>query len=155
MNNCILYFWPHFLSVDCRKSRSNLFSMRSLFNSVSIFCLGGVPSFLGRPFGFGSVCKFRIVTCRLLYRLTHHLICCFSRPSSSAISCRVIPASLIAIIRGSFDLISDHLRLLINSPPCVVIILHMGVFCLLSSFTGSVQKRRVLLFDFSLWPGRR
>ena len=27
VDNCILYLWPHFLSADCRKSRSSLFSM--------------------------------------------------------------------------------------------------------------------------------
>jgi hypothetical protein len=31
---CILCLWPHFLSVDCRKSRNSLFSIRSRSTSL-------------------------------------------------------------------------------------------------------------------------
>ena len=127
--------------MDCRKSRNNLFSILSRFTSVSMFCLDGCPSFLGRPFGFDSACGHLKVDCLLLYRVTHHLTCCFVKPSSSAISCRVMPASRIAIISGSLAFTFVQLRLLINTPPCVVIILHLEVFCLLSVFTGSVQTK--------------
>ena len=33
MDDSIFYLWPHFLSIDSRKSRSSLFSMRSLSSS--------------------------------------------------------------------------------------------------------------------------
>lgn len=147
IDNGILYLCPHFLSMDCRKSRNNLFSILSRFTSVSMFCLGGCPSFLGRPFGFDSACGHLKVDCLLLYRVTHHLTCCFVKPSSSAISCRVMPASRIAIISGSLAFTFVQLRLLINTPPSVVIILHLGVFCLLSVFTGSVQIQHTALPD--------
>jgi len=75
---------------------------------------------------------------RRLYRFTQPLICSFSNPSSSAISCRVIPASRIAIICVSINLICVYFLFDITLPPDVII-LHQGAFCLLSDFTGSVH----------------
>ena len=50
----ILYLWPHFLSVDCRKSRSSLFSIRRRSTSFCRSCLGTCPSLRGRPLGRGT-----------------------------------------------------------------------------------------------------
>ena len=41
MDDCILYLSPHILSVECRKSRNSLFSIRSRSSSFCISCLGG------------------------------------------------------------------------------------------------------------------
>ena len=124
INYCIFYLWPHILSVDCRKSRNNLFSIRSRSNSFCASCLGGWPSLRGRPFALGSL-PFRGSTWRLLYLLTHHSICFSSRPNSSAISRRVCPASRIDRMTDSYSLILVYLLLPITIPPNVrSIILH-------------------------------
>ena len=65
---------PHFLSLDCRKSRSNLFSIRSRSSSFCVFCQGCCPSFLGRPFGFGSF-PMAILRCSQLWRYDQARIC--------------------------------------------------------------------------------
>lgn len=44
----------------------------------------------------------------------------------------------IAIILDLFAFAFVQMRLFIKTPLCVVIILHIGVFCLLFIFTGSV-----------------
>ena len=45
MDNSILYFGPHFLSMDCRKSRNSLFSILKRSSSFCVSCLGGWLSF--------------------------------------------------------------------------------------------------------------
>ena len=121
---CILYLWPHILSADCRKSRNNLFSIRSRSSSFCTSCLGGWPSLRGRPLALGSL-PFRVSTWRLLYLVTHHSICFSSMPNSSAISRRVYPASRIDRMTDSYSLILVYLLLPITIPPNVrSIILH-------------------------------
>ena len=137
IDHCIFYLWPHFLSVERRKSRNSLFSIRSRSTSFCISCFGGCPSFRGRPLAFAGRSSSCILP-RRLYRFTHPLICSFSSPSSSAISCRVKPASRIAIICVSINLICVYFLFDITLPPDVII-LHQGVFCLLSVFNGSVH----------------
>ena len=57
VDHCIFCLWPHFLPVERRKSRSNVFSMRSRWISyacsATIF-LGGA-FFLGLPLGRGTI----------------------------------------------------------------------------------------------------
>ena len=55
VDNCILYLWPHFLSMDCRKSRSSLFSICNLAISCSYSDLLSNGYLRGRPFGFSAI----------------------------------------------------------------------------------------------------
>ena len=137
INYRIFYLWPHILSMDCRKSRISLFSIRSRSSSFWVSSLGGNPSLRGRPLALGTIPCFSI-SLRRLCRVIQSLICFLVNPSSSAISCRVIPVLRIDIICVSIILICVYFLLDITLPPDVII-LHQGAFCLLSVFTGSVQ----------------
>lgn len=123
IDDCILYLWPHFLSMDCRKSRSNLFSIRNCFSSVSGFCLGGCPSFRGRPLGL-LACPARSKACFSLCRFKNFLTCSRSNPYTSAIARCVSPSECIRRISASTAFILVYLLFCITIPPNVVIILH-------------------------------
>lgn len=83
----VLYPWPHFLPVNRRKSRSNLFSIFKRWISYWHSSIVVYPFPLGRPLRFrGSPAAKR--ACSRLYRLIQFLICTFSNPNASAISCR-------------------------------------------------------------------
>ena len=137
VDNCVFGFRPHFLSVNCRKSRSSLFSISSLAISLSYSSAVVNGRVRGRPLRFAGN---PLVTAAflLLYLVTQLSICFHSRPSSSAICVRLIPISRIFMISGSISLICVYFFLVITTPPDVVIILHQGAFCLLSVFTGAV-----------------
>ena len=151
IDNSIFYFWPHILSVDCRKSRSNLFSILNFAISCWYSSVVVNGRTLGRPLGLGGIPAASFF-CLRLRRFTQHSICRFSTPRWSAISRLVCPASRIAMMTGSIAVKCVYFRLDIITPPHVVIILHKGAFCLLSVFTGSVQKMRHALII--LWRGR-
>ena len=100
----VLYPWPHFLPVNRRKSRSNLFSIFKRWISYWHSSIVVYPLFLGRPLRFrGSPAAKR--ACSRLYRLIQFLICTFSNPNVSAISCRVRPTFRIFMISVSNALI--------------------------------------------------
>ena len=73
-DNCILYSRPRILSVDCRKSRSNLFSMRNLAISLSYASLSRKGYLRARSLVLGTIPCF-IFWLRRLYRLIQPLIC--------------------------------------------------------------------------------
>ena len=139
VDNSIFYSWPHILSVDCRKSRSNLFSILNFAISCWYSSVVVNGRTLGRPLGLGGIPAASFF-CLRLRRFTQHSICRFSTPRWSAISRLVCPASRIAMMTGSIAVKCVYFRLDIITPPHVVIILHKGAFCLLSVFTGSVHK---------------
>ena len=139
VDNSIFYSWPHILSVDCRKSRSNLFSILNFAISCWYSSVVVNGRTLGRPLGLGGIPAASFF-CLRLRRFTQHSICRFSTPRWSAISRLVCPASRIAMMTGSIAVKCVYFRLDIITPPHVVIILHKGAFCLLSVFTGSVQR---------------
>ena len=141
----ILYLCSHFLSVNCRKSRNNSFSILSLAISRSYSSAVDNGCVRGRPLG-GVGIPFSILICCLLCRVTQVCICRFSNPKLSAISRFVYPAYRISMIWGSTSWIRVYFRFAITMPPHVVIILHKGAFCLLSVFTGAVQIAARFLF---------
>ena len=55
IDHVVFCFWPHFLSVNCRKSRSSWFSICSLAISFSYSSVLLNGRFLGRPFGLGGI----------------------------------------------------------------------------------------------------
>ena len=117
----VLYPWSHFLPVNCRKSRSNSFSIFKRWisywhSSIVLYLL-----FLGRPLRFGSSPAAKRA-CSRLCRLIQFLICTFSYPNVSAISCRVRPAFRIFMISVSTALIFVHFRFSILLPPDVVLL---------------------------------
>ena len=120
MDDCIFCLWPHFLPVDCRKSRSSLFSIfRRSISYLYSSALFASP-FLGRPRCLGGKPAAKRA-CSRLYRLIQFLICSFSSPKCSAISRRVFPALRIAMISGSNAFMFVHFLLLIATPPDVVL----------------------------------
>ena len=180
VNDLVLYSRPHFLPVNCRKSRSNLFS--SFRRLISYVCSATISlctaSLRGRPWGRGDI-PAASFACALLYRLTHQTIWRFSSPKCSAISRRVFPASRIAIISGSIVLICVYFLFDMIIPPDVVLsfsyIRGRFVYCpfLLDLFIApgiclfiQVDRRPTLSFSSSLagipartpahpWPRRR
>ena len=98
VDNMVFYARAHFLPMDCRKSRSSLFSIRSRSNSVWPPCCGGWPSFRGRPLGRGNIPALSLA-CFRLYRVTHHFTCLSSKLKHSAISRFVFP--LFRIVNSS------------------------------------------------------
>ena len=118
VNDSIFCPGSHFLSVDCRKSRSNSFSIfnRRISRACSAIISPGSPPFLGRPFGFGKIPASSLV-CLRLYRLIQFLICTLLNPNWFAISCRVAPASRKARISSSFTWICVYFCLDIRTPP--------------------------------------
>lgn len=74
MDNSILCFWPHFPSMDCRKSRNSLFSIHKRSSFFCAFCRGGWPSFRGCPFGRSSF-SMAIFRCSRLCRYDQSRIC--------------------------------------------------------------------------------
>ena len=104
----VLYPWPHFLPVNRRKSRSNLFSIFKRWISYWHSSIVVYPFPLGRPLRFcGSPAAKR--ACSRLYRLIQFLICTFSNPNASAISCRVRPSFRIFMISVSTALIAHEI----------------------------------------------
>lgn len=117
----VLYPWPHFLPVNRRKSRSNSFSVFKRRISYWHSSIVVYPLFLGRPLRFGGSPTAKRA-CSRLCRLIQFLICTFSNPNVSAISCRVRPSSRIFIISASTALIFVHFRFPIQLPPDVVLL---------------------------------
>lgn len=118
---------PHFLSVDCRKSRSNLFSILSRCSSFSMFCLGGCPSFRGLPLGLGAILLSRLRPSQLcLY--DQFLSCLWLSPSSSAISWSVIPSCRMDNMSPSTAFRCVYFRFCITIPPVQLLSYTGGLF---------------------------
>ena len=116
IDDCVLYLGPHFLSVDCRKSRKSLFSISSRaisFSYASAVVNGRVR---GRPLRLAGI-PFSTDAFLLLYLGTQLSMCLYSRPSASAICVRLIPSSRMAMICGSISSKCVCLLLLITIPP--------------------------------------
>ena len=122
MNDLIFYSRPHFLPVNCRKSRSNWFSIFSRLISYACFATRsrGTASLRGRPLGQGvtpAIIFSSFLRSRLSKLFTTYL---FANPKCSAISRCVFPAATIALISGSKACTCSYLRLDIFLPPDVV-----------------------------------
>ena len=116
MDDLIFYEWPHFLSVNPRKSRNSWFSIRSRNSSAS-----GL-SFWGRFLGRGSNPSFICLSFRF-----SQLSSCFTtylslNPKYSAISRLLFPAASIARISGNRLCTRVYFSLDITIPPNVVLL---------------------------------
>ena len=137
VNNCVLDFWPHFLSTDCRKSRNN---STSIFNRLFSY-LYSCSVFAGlRPRCFGMVGSFSQLWIA-------YLLIPYSRLSAHWLS----PAWILMTTSSRIPIGYFFMPFLpdIITPPDVVIILHQGAFCLLSVFTGSVHNGRGAFYFIS------
>ena len=92
VNHRILCLGSHFLPVDCRKSRSSLFSIfnRSISYLYSAILGSRISPFRGRPLGLGAIPAASFF-CFRLYRVRNPRISLCVKPSFSPIARRVIP----------------------------------------------------------------
>ena len=94
IDDSVFCLCPHFLSVDCRKSRNNAFSIFKRLFSYLYSCnvLAGLRP---RCFGMPWICFLRS-------RISKYLTTFLSlNPKCSAISRWVFPSSIIAVIAGN------------------------------------------------------
>ena len=167
MNDLIFCSRPHFLPVNCRKSRNNLFSILSRWISCACSAttsLGGA-SLRGRPLGrgiipaaiFSSLRRSRVRSCFTTYLSLN--------PNCSAISRCVFPAEIISFISGSNTCTCVYPFLAMIIPPDVVLpfsyIRGLLVYCpflldLFIRFRGVFDSvRRFLRRIWPAPPGRR
>ena len=144
VNNLVFYSRPHFLPVNRRKSRNNLFSRfsRSISYACSVIMSLGSASLPGRPLARGKIPAFAFSSLRRSRARSCFTTYLSLNPKCSAISLFVFPAASIARISGSKACTCVYFCLDIILPPDVVTFsfLHQGVFCLLSVFTGPVHN---------------
>ena len=147
----VLYPWPHLLPVNRRKSRSNLFSIFKRWISYWHSSIVVYPLFLGRPLRFGNSPAAKRA-CSRLYRLIQFLICTFSNPNVSAISCRVRPAFRIFMISVSTALIFVHFPFSIYLPPDVVLLFSYirGLLSIVRFYWSSSYAGGPMLYQLSI-----
>lgn len=147
MDYSIFCFGSHLLPVDCRKSRSSLFSIfkRSISYLYSAMLGSRLSPFLGRPFGFGRIPAASFF-CLRLYRVKKSRISLYVKPSSSPIFLRVIP--WLRSSRISFSCSWIWLYFLdITKPPVVPFYSTTGgLLFSLSIFSGAVHASCTLFF---------
>ena len=110
INDGILCLWPHFLSVDCRKSRNNSFSIFNRLFSY-LYSANVFAGFRPRAFGMPRTSFFRSRLRRLCIGRSP------SKPNSLSISRWLWPSANFASMTGSNACIFVYLRFSIENPP--------------------------------------
>ena len=141
IHDLILELWPHFLPMCKIKSRSSVFSIFKRWFSYLYSC-SVLAGFLPLCFGIPCISFFRSRFSKSWIGRSPF------KPNFSATSRWLIPLSSILLISGSSSCIFWYLLGIENPPWCSFIFLHQGGLCLLSVFTGSVQRPGGL---FSPW----